>query len=69
MLSPFGPEMVDSVMLQGIDVVSSVKMSGDGNSSAYSSTAISGAELDARHVCSVKELSAVVPNFYQPDYA
>lgn len=62
------PEVVDSVMLQGVDVVSSVKMPGDGNSGVCSMTAISGAELDARHVCSVKELSATVPNFYQPDY-
>lgn len=63
-----GPETADSVMLQGVEVVSSVKLFGDSNTGAYSSTELNGAELDSRHISSVKELTSVSPNFYQPDY-
>ena len=64
MMSPVEP--VDSV-LPSIEIVSSVKMSDD-DAGAYSSTSLRRAELENRHVTSVKELSALAPNFYQPDY-
>lgn len=64
MLSPVEP--VDSV-LPSVDIVSSVKIS-DGDAGEYSSTSLRRAELENRHLTSVKELSALAPNFYQPDY-
>ena len=64
MMSPVEP--VDSV-LPSIDIVSSVKISDD-DAGTYSSTSLRRAELENRHLASVKELSALAPNFYQPDY-
>ena len=64
MLSPVEP--VDSV-LPSVDIVSSVKIS-DEKTGAYSSTSLRRVDLENRHITSVKELSALAPNFYQPDY-
>ena len=64
LVSPIEP--VDSV-LPSIDIVSSVKVS-DGDAGEYSSTSLRRADLENRHITSVKELSALAPNFYQPDY-
>lgn len=64
MLSPIEP--VDSV-LPSIDIVSSVKISDD-DAGEYSSTSLRRVDLENRHITSVKELSALAPNFYQPDY-
>ena len=64
MMSPVEP--VDSV-LPSIDIVSSVKISDD-DAGTYSSTSLRRVELENRHLASVKELSALAPNFYQPDY-
>ena len=64
LVSPVEP--VDSV-LPSIDIVSSVKIS-DEDAGAYSSTSLRRAELENRHLTSVKELSVLAPNFYQPDY-
>ena len=61
-------ENIDSVLLQAVDIVSSVKISDDEAVSAYSVTSLRRAELENRHISSVKELSAIAPNFYQPDY-
>ena len=63
-MSPVEP--VDSV-LPSIDIVSSVKIS-DSDAGDYSSTSLRRVELERRHITSVKELSALAPNFYQPDY-
>ena len=63
-MSPIEP--VDSV-LPSIDIVSSVKIS-DGDAGEYSSTSLRRVDLENRHITSVKELSALAPNFYQPDY-
>ena len=63
-MSPVEP--VDSV-LPSIDIVSSVKIS-DEDAGAYSSTSLRRVELENRHLTSVKELSVLAPNFYQPDY-
>ena len=60
-------ESADTVMLSGVDIVSSVKMSEE-NELACSSTTIGRVEIESRHLNSVKELSAMVPNFFQPDY-
>ena len=35
---------------------------------AISSSVLTSSMLDREHITSVKELSAIVPNFYQPDY-
>ena len=64
MLSPIEP--VDSV-LPSIDIVSSVKISDD-DAGEYSSTSLRRVDLENRHITSVKELSALAPNLYQPDY-
>ena len=61
-------ENIDSWLLQAVDIVSSVKISDDEAVSAYSVTSLRRAELENRHIGSVKELSAIAPNFYQPDY-
>lgn len=67
LLSVPSSETVDSVLLQAVDVVSSVKISDD-VSGTFSSTSLRRVDLENRHISSVKELSALVPNFYQPDY-
>ena len=64
MMSPVEP--VDTV-LPAIEIVSSVKIS-EGDVGAYSSTSLRRVELENRRVTSVKELSTLAPNFYQPDY-
>ena len=61
-------EKIDSVLLQAVDIVSSVKISDDEASNGYSVTSLRRAELENRHISSIKELSAIAPNFYQPDY-
>ncbi|MBR2318471.1 MAG: TonB-dependent receptor plug domain-containing protein [Bacteroidaceae bacterium] len=61
-------ERIDSVLLEAVDIVSSVKISDDEAANAYSVTTLRRAELENRHISSVKELSATAPNFYQPDY-
>ena len=67
-LAMIAPERVDSVVLPEIDIVASVKMPDSDEKGAYSVTTVSRAALENRHVNSVKELTSVVPNFYQPDY-
>ena len=62
------PLPADTVMLTGVDIVSSVKMSDDSSKQPYSITTIRRNEIEGRHFKSVKEMSAVVPNFFQPAY-
>jgi outer membrane receptor protein involved in Fe transport len=62
------PERVDSVLLQEVDIVSSVKISDDEASGTFSTTSLRRVDLENRQINSVKELSALAPNFYQPDY-
>ena len=62
------PLPADTVMLTGVDIVSSVKMSDDSSKQPYSITTIRRNEIEGRHFNSVKEMSAVVPNFFQPAY-
>ena len=61
-------EQLDSVMLSGVDVVASIKYGDDIEKGAYSSTSVGRVEIENRHISSVKELTAIAPNFYQPDY-
>lgn len=68
MLSAVSPEAVDSVVLQEVSIVASVKMQGSEEGGSYSMTTMGGQELEARGVNSLKEMSALSPNFYQPDY-
>ncbi len=58
----------DTVMLSGVEIVSSIKMSDAAGRRDYSVTTVGRADLENRHINGVKELSAVVPNFLQPDY-
>lgn len=62
-----GADIADSITLQSVDIVSSIKSPYNENGS-YSSTTIERKKLEQRHIVSIKELSAVAPNFYQPDY-
>ena len=61
-------EEVDSVLLQAVDIVSSVKLSSDDADAHYSATSVRRVDIENRHLNSVKEFSSLVPNFYQPDY-
>ena len=61
-------ETADTIVLAGIDIVSSVKMSDDTDKQPYSVTTIGRADIENRHINSIKELTAIAPNFYQPDY-
>lgn len=61
-------QTADTIMLAGIDIVSSVKLSDDTNKQPYSVTTIGRADIENRHINSIKELTAIAPNFYQPDY-
>ena len=58
----------DTVMLSGVDIVSSMKLTENTGREDYSVTTVGRVELENRHISSVKELSALAPNFYQPDY-
>lgn len=60
-------EQLDTVLLRGLEVVASIKYE-DEDDGAYSSTTVGRAALENRHIASVKELTSIVPNFYQPDY-
>lgn len=60
-------EESDTILLQSVDIVASIKNSDDDKGS-YSSTTIGRAQIEDRHIASLKELSAVAPNFFQPDY-
>lgn len=55
-------------MLSGVDIVSSIKVSDEAGGQACSATTVGRVELESRHINGVKELSSVVPNFFQPDY-
>lgn len=68
LLAAIGPERVDSVVLDEISIVASIKMPDSDEKGAYSATTVGRAELENRHVNSIKELTALAPNFYQPDY-
>ena len=61
-------ENIDSVLLQAVDIVSSVKLSSDDAAASYSATSLRRVDIENRHLNSVKEFSSLVPNFYQPDY-
>ena len=68
MLSVIGPERVDSVTLEEISIVASIKMPDSDEKGAFSATSVCRAEIENRHLNSVKEFAALAPNFYQPDY-
>lgn len=61
-------EYGDSVTLQGIDVVASIKQTDDSKSNARSSSKFVRTTIENRHIASLKELTSMAPNFYQPDY-
>lgn len=61
-------ESLDTVLLQGVDIVASIKMDDDDSKNSASSTTVGRVQIENRHLSSLKELSTIVPNFYQPDY-
>ena len=67
LIFPIGEES-DTILLQGVDIVASVKMSDDDVARTTSATTVRRVHIENRHYNSLKELSSVAPNFYQPDY-
>ena len=63
-----GPEKADSVVLDEVSIVAPIKMLGSDLHGASSSTTLNRDELEGRHIYSMKELTALAPNYYQPDY-
>lgn len=61
-------EEADTVLLQGVDIVAPIKMGDDDAIKTVSNTIINRKQIENRHYGSLKELSSVAPNFYQPDY-
>ncbi len=68
LLSPVKEEFGDSVTLQGIDIVASIKQDDDSKNNARSASKFSRTTIENRHITSLKELTSLAPNFYQPDY-
>ena len=68
LLSPTREEYGDSVTLQGIEIVASIKQEDDNKGNARSSSRFSRTTIENRHITSLKELTSLAPNFYQPDY-
>lgn len=66
--APTKEEYGDSVTLQGIDIVASVKQGDENKGNARSSSKFSRTAIENRHITSLKELTSLAPNFYQPDY-
>lgn len=60
-------ERLDTVVLQGIDIVASIKVDEE-QRGEYSSTTINRVDVENRHIVSLKELTALAPNYYKPDY-
>lgn len=61
-------EVTDTVLLQGIDIVASMKTGDDESAKTCSHTTVRRVQLENRHIVSLKEISSLAPNFYQPDY-
>lgn len=61
-------EAADTILLTGVDIISSVKLHDDSSKQPYSATTVGRADIENRHIYSLKEISAIAPNFYQPDY-
>lgn len=60
-------ESTDTVVLQGVDIVASIKVDEE-QRGEYSSTTINRVDVENRHIVSLKELTALAPNYYKPDY-
>ena len=60
-------EQLDTVVLQGVDIVASIKVDEE-HRGEYSSTTVGRVEIENRHIVSLKELTALAPNYYKPDY-
>lgn len=61
-------ERLDTVVLQAVDVVASIKSDDESMRKNYSSTTVERIDIENRHIVSLKEITAVAPNFYKPDY-
>ena len=56
------------MVLEEVSIVASIKMPDSDEKGVFSATTVNRAELENRHLNSIKELTALAPNFYQPDY-
>ena len=56
------------MVLEEVSIVASIKMPDSDEKGAFAATTVNRAALENRHVNSIKELTAIAPNFYQPDY-
>ena len=56
------------MVLEEVSIVASIKMPDSDEKGAFSATTVNRAVLENRHLNSIKELTALAPNFYQPDY-
>lgn len=61
-------EPADTIMLSGVDIVASMKIDDKDAANAFSCTTVGRAQIENRHYNSLKEISSIAPNFYQPDY-
>lgn len=67
LFAPNTEEISDSVTLQGVDIVAPIKEKSN-DEKIHSSNTFSRRFLEIGHITSLKELSSLAPNFYQPDY-
>lgn len=59
---------IDTVVLQGVDVVASIKIESDDDCVPVSTTNLGRVQIEHRHISSLKDITAIAPNFYIPDY-
>ncbi len=60
-------EPVDTILLHHVDIVASAKLD-NGEKGNFSSTFLGRAELEHKHISSLKDATSLAPNFYQADY-
>lgn len=61
-------DSIETVNLQNIDIVSSIKENGLLRQQPSSITLINTMQMEAKHIASLKDASQIVPNLYIPDY-
>ena len=67
LFAPTTEGISDSISLQGVDIVAPIKEKSNSDQT-HSASTFTRRELETRHITSLKELSSLAPNFYQPDY-
>lgn len=67
LFAPTTEGISDSISLQGVDIVAPIKEKSNSDHT-HSASTFTRRELETLHITSLKELSSLAPNFYQPDY-